>query len=90
MSSVLHRARFVRDHRWAPGHMSAYLDGQLPSRARGRLERHAGECLECRGVLRSLQRMLMLLHVLPPASPRTQAPEIASAVRRRLHEPPND
>jgi anti-sigma factor RsiW len=90
MSNVLYRARFRRDHRWTPGHMSAYLDGDLASRARARLERHTSECPECRGILYSLQRMLDLLQGLPAASARTRAPDIASAVRRRLHESPRD
>lgn len=85
MNGVLHRARFRRDHRWAPPHMSAYLDGDLASRARARLERHTGECAECRGVLHSLRRMLVRLHGLPTSGRR--APEIARAVRQRLHEP---
>lgn len=84
MSSFLHRARFRRDHRWAPGHMSAYLDGDLASRPRLRLERHTGECAECRGVLYSLRRMLERLRGLP-VNPR-EAPDIASAVRRRLRD----
>jgi anti-sigma factor RsiW len=89
MSSVLHRARFKRDHRWAPGHMSAYLDGELASRSRGRIERHTDECAECRGILHGLRRMLGLLQGLPPASARREAPDIAAAVRARLHEPHN-
>ncbi|MBV9417240.1 MAG: zf-HC2 domain-containing protein [Solirubrobacterales bacterium] len=28
------------------GHMSAYLEGELASRARARIERHTGECAE--------------------------------------------
>jgi anti-sigma factor RsiW len=89
MSSVMHRLRFMRDHRWAPGHMSAYLDGELAPRARARLDRHAEECPECRGVLHSLRRMLGLLQGLPPARPWPDATEnIAGAVRRRLREPP--
>jgi anti-sigma factor RsiW len=84
MSNVVHRARFRRDHRWAPGHMSAYLDGELASRSRARIERHTGECPECRGILASLRRMLGLLQGLPPASARREAPDIAAAVRARL------
>jgi anti-sigma factor RsiW len=68
--------------------MSAYLDGDLASRARVRLERHTGECAECRGVLSSLRRMLARLHNLPPSA--HAAPEIAQAVRRRLHEPSDE
>ena len=88
MSGFLHRARFKRDHNWAPRHMSAYLDGDLVWGARARLERHTGECAECRGVLRSLGRMLERLHSLPAS--RRRAPDIARAVRQRLHEPSND
>jgi anti-sigma factor RsiW len=87
MNGFLHRARFKRDHRWAPRHMSAYLDGDLVSRARARLERHTGECAECRGVLDSLGRMLARLHSLPAS--RRRAPDIARNVRRRLRETSN-
>ena len=87
MSNVLHRARFMRDHRWAPGHMSAYLDGELASRPRARIERHSEECPECRGVLYSLRRMLGMLQRLPPPSTRADALNITAAVRARLHEP---
>jgi anti-sigma factor RsiW len=87
MSSILHRARFMRDHRWAPGHMSGYLDGELASRARARMQRHTGECPECRGVLHSLRRLLARLRGLPPARRAGEAPDIAAAVRARLHEP---
>jgi anti-sigma factor RsiW len=64
--------------------MSAYLDGDLASRLRLRLERHTGECAECRGVLHSLRRMLRRLGGLPVTS--GEAPDIASAVRRRLRD----
>jgi anti-sigma factor RsiW len=64
--------------------MSAYLDGDLASRARARLERHTGECAECRGVLHSLRRMLVRLNGLPTSGHR--APDIARGVRERLHE----
>jgi anti-sigma factor RsiW len=90
MSTVLHRARFILDHRWAPGHMSAYLDGELISRARARFERHIEECAECRGVLYTLRRMLGVLGGLEQANAPSKAPDIASAVRRRLHEPLHD
>jgi anti-sigma factor RsiW len=88
VSDDTHRARFLRDHRWAPGRISAYLDGELASRSQARLERHAAACPECRAVLDSLRRMLGLLKTLPPASPKPVALEIAAAVRARLHERP--
>jgi anti-sigma factor RsiW len=88
MSNFSHRLRFMRDHRWTPGHVSAYLDGELASRARARLDRHVEECAECRGLLHSLRRMLGLLQGLPQPRTRPGGPqEIAAAVRRRLHEP---
>ena len=68
--------------------MSAYLDGDLASRARARLERHTGECAECRGVLDSLRRMLVRLHSLPTSGRR--GPEIVRAVSQRLREPSDD
>ena len=88
MSSFLGHMRLRRDHRWAPAHMSAYLDGELVSGARARLERHAEECPECRGLLYGLRRMLGALARLAEVSERGAAPDIATAVGRRLHEQP--
>lgn len=87
MSNVLHQVRFRRDHRWAPAHMSAYLDNELLSRAKARMERHTAECPECRGVLHSLRRMLGVLERAPQPSPGADTSAIAAAVRQRLHEP---
>ena len=84
MTSVLHRARFRRDHRWAPGHMSAYVEGDLSERARERLQRHVRECPECQRVLLGLQRMLGRLRAAAPQA--AESPDIAAAVRRRLRE----
>jgi anti-sigma factor RsiW len=80
--------RFARDHRWASSHMSAYLDGELPSRARTRMERHTRGCEECLGMLEGLRRMLGMLRRLPPPGTSATGLEIAAAVRRRLNEPP--
>jgi anti-sigma factor RsiW len=85
MPTLLHRARFRLDHRWAPGHMSAYLDGGLASGTRARLRHHVMECAECLAILDSLRRMLgVLKSVAAPAFEET--PDIASAVRRRLDD----
>ena len=86
MTNALHRVRFRRDHRWTPGHLSAYLEGDLMARSVARIQRHVRECPECRGVLRSLERMLGLLRGVAPVSD-TEKPDIASAVRRRLRDP---
>lgn len=86
MSSFSDRVRFNRDHRWAPPHMSDYLDAELPSAGRARMERHVGECAECRRLLAGLRRTLDALRGLgaPAAGPGAAA--IAAAVRARLTE----
>jgi anti-sigma factor RsiW len=88
MSSIFYRARFSRDHRWTQEHVSAYVDGELNSGGRLRLERHVGECEECRRMLGCLREMLDALHRLPASSGGFGPSRIAAAVRRRLPEPP--
>jgi anti-sigma factor RsiW len=66
--------------------MPAYLDFELSASARARLERHTAQCSECRGVLADLRHMLALLQSAPAPEPAADAPAIASAVLRRLHE----
>src|SRR5438552_3277956 len=44
MSNLLHRAGFALDHRWAPGHMSDYVDGELAPRGSVRMDRHIAQC----------------------------------------------
>jgi anti-sigma factor RsiW len=83
----LHRLRVRLDHRWAPDHMSDYLDGELSATGQGRMTRHVAECDQCRGVLARLRAMLDALHGLP-APAGGDAVAIATAVRGRLGEPP--
>ena len=66
--------------------MSAYLDSDLWTQARARLEHHTAECPECRSVLDDLRHLLALLHNAPPPEPVADGPAIATAVLRRLHE----
>jgi anti-sigma factor RsiW len=66
--------------------MSGYLDSDLQTQARTRLERHTAECSECRSVLDDLRHLLALLHNAPVPEPATDGPAIATAVLRRLHE----
>jgi anti-sigma factor RsiW len=69
--------------------MSPYLDGDLASRARARLRRHVEECADCRDVLASLGSMLGLLQSISTAKV-SETPDIASVVRRRLREAPEE
>jgi anti-sigma factor RsiW len=67
--------------------MSEYLDGDLASSGRERVERHVGECHDCRTVLGELRLMIERLGRLP--SPDAGgAVRITAAVRLRLREPP--
>jgi anti-sigma factor RsiW len=80
--------RFRLDHRWTPDHMSAHLDGELPAPERGRMERHLGECVECRGVFAGLTAVVEALHQLQAARPACRPAQFAAAVRVRLGESP--
>jgi anti-sigma factor RsiW len=79
--------RFVRDHRWAPDRMSDYLDGALGAGARARMDRHLGECAECRRLLAGLRRTVAELHRLATRGEEVDAVRIATSVRVRLSEP---
>jgi anti-sigma factor RsiW len=86
MDAFLSRLRFWRDHRWAPNHMSAYLDGELTARRRGRMKRHVGECRECRRLIAGLSAVIEALHRLtPPAI--GNASQITASVRILLRTP---
>jgi anti-sigma factor RsiW len=87
MGNVFYRARFASDHRWTPGRMSAYVDGEMGSRRRRRLERHIQECEECRRILAGLREMLDALHRVRPPTGVAASNRVAAAVRLRLGEP---
>ena len=86
MNSLLNRGRFRLDHRWAPPHMSEYLDEELNSRPQQRMERHVSECEECRRLLAGLREMIRVLHGLPTPS-GADAGRIAASVRLQIQEP---
>lgn len=88
MSKLSDRARFERDHQWAPEHMSGYLDGDLGARSRARIERHLGECADCRRLLAGLRAVLDGLHRLSAPIGAIDAVQIAASVRVRLDERP--
>lgn len=87
VSEFLQRARFRRDHRWAPPHMSAMLDGELSRSRRPRMERHLRQCSECRRLLASLRQTVGALQHLPAGGGDSRGLQIAAAVRLRLDEP---
>ena len=88
MLAALAHLRAARDHRWTPGRLSAYLDGELGARSVARIERHLAGCGQCLAALRGLERLLRTLHGAG-AEPRAEpVPDIAAGVRRRLHQPP--
>lgn len=87
MSSLRDRQRFRRDHRWAPGRMSDYLDGGLTPGPRTRMEHHLGECEQCRRLLAGLRRTVDALHRLAAPGRGQDAAAITAAVRAQLTEP---
>jgi anti-sigma factor RsiW len=88
MPELLARMRFRRDHRWAPDRMSAHLDGELPARKRSRLERHLGECVECRRLFTGLTVVVEGLRHLPAVPGAREPAQFAASVRVRLDQPP--
>jgi anti-sigma factor RsiW len=55
------RHRFMREHRWTHAHLSAYLDGELITTDRERVDAHVGLCPECRRILARLRRTIAAL-----------------------------
>lgn len=79
---LLHRRRFMREHRWTHIHLSDYIDRELAPEERRRLEEHASVCPQCRRVLATLRRTvegLMGLRDEPHAG-------IADGVIQRLRD----
>jgi hypothetical protein len=61
--------------------LGEYLEGDADARTRASIERHAGECLRCASVLRSLQRISAEAATLPELEPtRDLWPGIASRI----------
>lgn len=81
----LGRARTNREHRFAAGNLSAYIDGQLTAAERSRVERHVAACADCGRDLETLRRTVALLrHVPVRPVPRSFAlPASARAAQAR-------
>ncbi len=80
MKRVLERLRFRRDHRWVPPRASDYLDGELRSRERTRVERHLDKCPECRELLRGLQAILSALGTMRGEESEPMADAVLASV----------
>jgi anti-sigma factor RsiW len=66
--------------------MSDYLDRDLRPAGHARMERHLGECAECRRLLAGLRRTIDALHRLAAPRPGAHAAQLAASVRTRLTE----
>jgi anti-sigma factor RsiW len=78
--------RFALDHRWTQRHASDSLDGELSRTERDRLARHEAVCPECRELLASLRRLLLVLDRAAAWDPGEPTPAIATAVSARLQQ----
>jgi anti-sigma factor RsiW len=56
------------DHRWAQRHLSDYVDGELSSRGRRRLDRHALGCADCGDGIRAMRALVYAVHGLGRAA----------------------
>ena len=84
MRRLIERLRFARDHRWSPDHMSEYIDGDLDSRERSRVERHTAECPECDELLRELRAMVAALGGMRGRAGDGVAAAVLAGVQQRL------
>ena len=49
------------DHQWSQQHLSHYVEGDLGSRARRRLDRHAEDCIDCGLGIRAMRALVRLI-----------------------------
>ena len=78
--------RFMRDHMWTRKHLSEYLDEELDTRERERVERHARVCPSCHRLLATLRKTLEGLHAL--GRQPLPAEGVADSVIARLRDSP--
>jgi anti-sigma factor RsiW len=65
---------YAEDHQWSQRHLSHYVEGDLSSRARRRLYRHARDCADCGRGLRAMRALVHAAHGLDaPAGVRAPA-----------------
>jgi anti-sigma factor RsiW len=59
--------------------LSAFLDGNAPAELCAEIERHLSDCSDCRVVVDTLRKTVLLYHDLPK-------PPLPSAARERLYK----
>jgi hypothetical protein len=52
------------DHQWSQQHLSHYIEGELGSRARRRLDRHALDCVDCGRGIRAVRALVYAIQGL--------------------------
>jgi anti-sigma factor RsiW len=76
----------MRDHMWTRKHLSEYLDEELDTRERERVERHVHMCPSCHRLLATLRKTLEGLHAL--GRQPLPAEGVADSVIARLRDSP--
>lgn len=79
-----HPIRFTLGHRYTQAHASDYVDDELDSPGRHRIDEHTGVCRPCRHLVASLRRIVTELTSLR-ARPETS---VAEDVIQRLRAEP--
>ena len=79
---LVHRLRFVRDHRLTHDRMSDYLDGEVPANTRERIRKHLDECEECSTWFDGMRVIVSELARFR----RSKEPEVATAVLAGVRE----
>ncbi len=80
------RPSFMLDHHFTRRHLADYLDGELESPARERLEHHAELCPKCRRMVATLLRTLEGLRGLRGQSALAGSHSVSDSVIARLRE----
>jgi anti-sigma factor RsiW len=74
-----------RRHRWTQERLSEYLENELGSRARRRLEAHLASCADCSRTERTLRVLLRWLRRLPPPA-HPKGPLVDGVIARLVRE----
>jgi anti-sigma factor RsiW len=79
---------YAKDHQWSQRHLSHYVEGDLSSRARRRLDRHARDCADCGRGLRAMRALVRAVHGLDALADARTPATIFDRVRSAGSTPP--